>query len=96
MSHSANTLGYPGATPSISANGSQDGIVWALERQASQAPAVLHAYDANDVSRELYHSEQAGTRDTLPPGARFGVPTVANGKVYVGTLSELDVFGLLP
>jgi hypothetical protein len=97
-SHSANVFGFPGATPSVSANGSQEGIVWVLENAAFrvQQPAILHAYDANDVSHELYNSRQAGTRDTLPIGVGFGVPTVANGKVYVGTLSELAVFGLLP
>ena len=67
-----------------------------LDLPAFLAPAVLYAYDANDVSHELYNSEQAGTRDTLPTGVRFAVPTVANGKVYLGTLTELDVFGLLP
>jgi len=94
-SHSAVTFGIRGATPSVSANGSKDGIVWVLDTPAVAAPAVLVAYDANDVSNELYDSEQAGTRDALPTGVRFGVPTVANGKVYVRTLSELDVFGLL-
>ena len=97
-SHSANTFGFPGATPSISANGSQAGIVWVVENAAfrTKKPAILHAYDANDVSHELYNSQQAGTRDTLPLGVGFGVPTVANGKVYVGTVSELDVFGVMP
>jgi len=97
-SHSANVFGFPGATPAISANGSQEGIVWVLENASFQVqrPAILHAYDANDVSHELYNSEQAGTRDTLPVGVGFVGPTVANGKVYVGTLSELAVFGRLP
>jgi len=97
-SHSANVFGFPGATPAISSNGSQEGIVWVLENASFQAqrPAILHAYDANDVSQELYNSQQAGTRDTLPIGVGFVGPTVANGKVYVGTLSELAVFGLLP
>ena len=94
-SRSTNTFGFPGATPSISANGSQAGIVWTLENAAFRVkkPAVLHAYDANDVSNELYNSQQAGTRDLLPIGVGFGVPTIANGKVYVGTVSELAVFG---
>jgi hypothetical protein len=97
-SHSANAFGFPGVTPAISANGSQAGIVWALENAVFRVklPAILHAYDANDVSHELYNSQQAGTRDTLPIGVGFGVPTVASGKVYVGTLTELAVFGLLP
>jgi hypothetical protein len=96
-SHSPNIFGFPGATPAISANGSKAGIVWALENAAYRLkrPAILHAYDANDVSHELYNSQQAGSRDALPLGVGFGVPTVANGKVYVGTVSELDVFGLM-
>jgi hypothetical protein len=97
-SHATNVIGYLGATPAISANGSRDGIVWLLENALFrvQLPAILRAYDASDVSHELYNSEQAGTRDTLPIGVGYGVPTVANGKVYVGTLSELAVFGLMP
>ena len=97
-SHSANTLGYRGATPSISANGSHDGIAWVLDDSPfqSKVPVILVAYDANDVSHKLYDSLQAGTRDTLPVGVAFAVPTVADGKVYVGTLTELAVFGLMP
>jgi hypothetical protein len=97
-SQSASTFGFPGVTPSVSANGSQAGIVWVIENGAFRTgkPAILHAFDANDVSHELYNSKQAGARDTLPNGVGFGVPAVANGKVYVGTISELDVFGILP
>ena len=96
-SQSANTFGFPGATPTISANGAQDGIVWLLENAAFRKglPAVLHAYDATDVSHELYNSQQVGSRDGLPNGVGFAVPTIANGTVYVGTLSELAAFGLL-
>jgi hypothetical protein len=88
---------FPGATPSVSANGSTEGIIWVIQRTitGSQA-AVLHAYDAANVSRELYNSNQAGTRDALDVAVKFAVPTVANGKVYVGTSSTLTVFGLLP
>jgi hypothetical protein len=59
--------------------------------------AVLLAYDATDVSQELYNSNQAGTRDVPGPalGTRFTVPTVFNGKVYVAIGQELDIYGLL-
>lgn len=89
-----------GSTPSISANGSTNGIVWAIERPAMVKgvfpPGILHAYDATKVSVELYNTSQSGTRDVLGPGITFSVPTIMNGKVYVGTGSELDVLGLLP
>jgi hypothetical protein len=90
-----------GCTPSISANGATNGIAWAIERQDSldtdpgNLPAILHAYDATNVATELYNSSQAGTRDQAGAGVKFQVPTIANGKVYVGTQSELDIYGLL-
>jgi hypothetical protein len=95
---SPETLGYAGASPSISANGSNNGIVWLIDTSAlaSSGGAVLRAYDATNVSVEFYNSTQAGTRDALGPPVKFTVPTVINGKVYAGTASELDVFGLLP
>jgi outer membrane protein assembly factor BamB len=84
---------YPGASPSISANGTRDAIVWVLE---NKDPAVLHAYDANDVSKELYNSEQAWFgRDRFGAGNKFITPMIANGKVYVGTRNGVGVFGLL-
>src|SRR5207302_338993 len=92
VSQSTTPFSYPGSTPSVSANGSTDAIVWALELNAGTA--VLHAYDALDLSRELYASTQ-GPADQLDGGVKFTVPTVANGKVYVGTQSSLNVFGLL-
>jgi len=58
-------------------------------------PAELYAYDATNVGIELYNSTQAGPRDMPGVAAQFVVPTVFNGKVYVGTKTELDVFGLL-
>lgn len=86
-------------TPSVSANGTSNGIVWAIERPLTKEgvqPAVLHAYNASKISRELYNSTQAGQRDILGLGITFSVPTIVNGKVYVGTNTELDALGLLP
>ena len=92
---SANTFGWPGATPSVSANGTSNGIVWVLETNGSGAPAVLHAYSADDVSDELYSSNQNPGRDTPGPAVKFAVPTIANGRAYVGAQGQLSVFGLL-
>lgn len=91
-SSSAHTFGFPGTSPAISANGSADGIVWAIE---NASPAVLHAYDATDLGKELYNSNQAGARDHFGPGNKFMTPTVVDGKVFVGTPSGVAVFGLL-
>ena len=91
-----------GTSPVVSANGTANGIVWALEQtddpdiQPSMLPVVLHAFDAYHLA-ELYNSAQAPSgRDTAAPAVKFQVPMVANGKVYVGTLIELDVYGLCP
>jgi hypothetical protein len=90
------TLLSPGATPVISSNQSSNGIVWALDTsQKLTGPAVLHALDPL-TAVELYNSSQAGTRDQAGFAVKFATPTVANGKVYVGTASEVDVYGLLP
>jgi hypothetical protein len=85
-------FGFPGATPSISANGNQDAILWAIQ---NAQPAVLVAYDATNLSRELYNSSQSGSRDQMTGGVKFVVPTIANGKVYAGSQNALTVFGLL-
>jgi hypothetical protein len=90
-----------GSTPSVSASGTINGIVWAIERQDNflqkpgNQPAVLHAYDATNVATELYNSTQAGTRDQAGPATKYQVPTIVGGRVYVGTQTELDVYGLL-
>jgi len=90
------TLQSPGATPVISSNQTSNGIVWALDTsQKLTGPAVLHALDPL-TAVELYNSSQAGTRDQAGFAVKFATPTVANGKVYVGTASEVDVYGLLP
>jgi Immunoglobulin I-set domain len=89
----ANSFRYPGALPSVSANGASNGIVWAVE---NSSPAVLHAYDAATLN-ELYNSNQAaGSRDHFGNGNKFITPTIVNGKVFVGTPNGVAVFGLLP
>ena len=91
-------FGFPGGQPAVSSNGSTNGIVWVLQTDAfgASGPAVLRAYDATNVSVEIYDSNLAGARDQPGPAVKFTVPTVANGKVFVGTQNQLTVFGPLP
>jgi hypothetical protein len=83
--------GFYGATPIVSANGNQNGIVWTLQ---DQNPAILHAYDATNLSVELYNSSQVST-DRLGPGIKFTSPIVADSEVFVPGDHYLTVFGLL-
>jgi Ig-like domain-containing protein len=92
-SRSGNQFGYPGTTPSISANGAANAIVWAVENGGT---AVLHAYDATDLTKELYNSNQAASSRDQFSGNKFITPMIANGKVFVGTPNSVAVFGLLP
>jgi hypothetical protein len=88
----------PGATPTVSANGTKDGIVWVVETRTwngNDRPAVLRAFDAADVARELYSSEMNSSRDRAGTAVRFAMPTVAGGRVYVGAKGEVDVYGRL-
>ena len=117
-SQSANVYSKFGATPSLSSNGASNGILWAIDfgdygtrdgdaNTISAGPASLHAYDATNLANELWNSTQ-GTGNTAGNAVKFTVPTVANGKVYIGTrgndtsigtgtvFGELDVYGLLP
>jgi hypothetical protein len=95
---------YPGATLSVSANGTAAGILWAVQRidkdesgGGTVAPGILHAYDATNLAVELYNSNQAsGSRDNLDFSAKWAAPLVANGKVFVATEGRITVFGLLP
>jgi hypothetical protein len=112
------TYTYPGATTSVSTDGNANAIVWAIDSSAfgtiegitrAAGPAILHAFDASNLAKELWNSSQApGNRDTAGNSVKFTVPTVANGKIYIGTrgnddtlgngttLGEVDVYGLLP
>jgi hypothetical protein len=90
-SQSTHVFGYPGATPTVSANGASSGIVWAIENSG----AILFAYDATDLTKELYDSNQAASSRDSFSGNKFITPMVVNGKVYVGTPNSVAVFGLL-
>ena len=90
-SHSAHSFAYPGATPSISASGTANGIVWVVE---NVSPAVLHAYDATNLSNEFYNSSQAANGRDRFSSNKFIAPMIANGRVYVGTSRSVAVFGL--
>jgi len=96
-SSSNETAGQYSPSPSVSANGTTNGIVWSMktDNYASQGRAVLYAHDATNVANLLYSSESNVTRDNPGNSVKFVVPTVINGKVYVGTESQLSVYGLL-
>jgi hypothetical protein len=92
-----------GSTPSISANGTSNGILWAVERKdilsarPGTQPAVLYAFSAEDVSIQLYNSTHAAQlRDQPGCANKFITPTIANGRVYLATQNELDVYGIFP
>jgi len=91
-SMSPQTFGYPGSVPTVSANGNKNGIVWVVE----PSKAILHAYDATNLSNELYNSKQNATRDALGSKVKFAPVTVVNGKVYVGTQTQIVGYGILP
>ena len=87
-----------GATPSISADGNKNAIVWAIATKTwdgPDIPATLYAFDATKLGQPLYSSEQNGQRDRAALATRFVIPVVVNGRVYFGTRSEVEVYGLL-
>jgi hypothetical protein len=115
-SQSNQAYGFPDVSPSVSSQGSANGVVWAIDAglygyaspnggtncylspvpAACTGPAVLHAYDAGNLATEYWNSTMAGTRDQAGNAVKFIPPVVANGKVYVGTRTEVDVYGLTP
>lgn len=88
-SATAQSFGFPGCVPTISANGTAGGVVWAID-----SAGVLHAYDASALSKELYNSAQNAARDSLGTYVKFSAPTIANGKVFAGSQNALVVYGL--
>jgi len=105
VSMSTNIFGWPGVTASVSANGSQNGIVWVIDSGApTNTPAVLYAFDATNLSHVLYKSDGTTAdfnsgiapppgRDTITIGVRHSLPTVYGGKVFVATRTHVHVFG---
>jgi len=91
------TSAFPGPTFSVSSNGTQNGIVWAVkfDQFNTNGPAVLYAFDPDDLSQVLFESDTNASRDSAGPANKFSVPVVTNGKVYVATYGELDVYGML-
>jgi len=88
------SFAYPGILPSVSANGTANGIVWGIENTGT---AVLHAFKADDLTQELYNSNQAASgRDHFGSGNKFITPMIADGKVFAATTNSVAVFGLLP
>lgn len=88
----------PGATPAVSANGKANAVVWAIATRTwngDEHPAILYAFDATNVSQPIYSSEENFARDRAALATRFVVPVVVNGRVYFGTRSEVEVYGLL-
>ena len=88
---------FPGATPVVSSNGTQNGIVWALvtDLYNSNGSSILYAFNAQNVAQQLYASNQNSSRDDVGPAIKFTVPVITNGKVYVGSGYQIDVYGLL-
>jgi hypothetical protein len=95
---SATKFANPGATPSISADGAKNGIVWAVATKTwngEDRAAILYAFDARNIAQPIYTSEQNSQQDRAALATRFVVPVVVNGRVYFGARGEVEVYGLL-
>jgi hypothetical protein len=96
-SQSAEEFHFPGPTPSISSNGTSNGIVWAIETDnLNSGYSVLRAYSAQNLATELYNSEQNPNRDRPGQAVKFAVPTIADGHVFVGVQNQVAMYGILP
>ncbi len=97
VSESGWVFTFPSASTSISANGNQDGIVWAIQadQYTNNGDDILYAFDATNLATQLYATTQDPERDNPGPAAKFQIPVVANGKVYVGTATQVSVYGLV-
>jgi hypothetical protein len=89
---SAVTYNSPGAAIAISANGNTNGILWAVGNTSGDG---LYAFDATNLEKQLYNSNQSGSRDTLNAATKFTPPVVVNGKVFIAGVSQLAIYGLL-
>jgi hypothetical protein len=89
------SFNFPGPTPAVSANGTTNGVVGAIQSDNPGGVATLHAYDATNLATELYNSEQNSSRDRAGLPVKFVVPTVADGHVFVGVQNQVSMYGLL-
>ena len=95
-SESPDSFNFPGSTPSVSSNGANNGIVWIIENDSfGGGNAVLRAYDATNLTNEIYNSEQNPARDRVGLAVKFTVPTIADGSVFVGAENQVVVYGIL-
>ena len=90
------TFAARGGETAISANGTSNAILWALQSNGDSLPGTLHAYDPSNLANEYWNSDQSGTRDQLDTWLKFTLPLVANGRVYVVSQGKLTAYGLLP
>jgi hypothetical protein len=92
---SATSFGWPGATPAFSANGTNNALVWVIQADNAESggAAILHAYAVTNLANELYNSSQSGVRDVPGPAVKFSIPTIMNGKVYLGATKAVGVYG---
>jgi hypothetical protein len=96
-SDSPESFAFPGPTPAVSSSGTSNGIVWIIETDeySNAGNAVLRAYNAGNLGSEIYNSQQNAGRDQAGQAVKFAVPTVADGHVFVGTVNQVDMYGLL-